>query len=57
MLKFGASVDALDSSDRTPLLMAVNRGHENVVDLLISRGARVNAEEIHGICHTKRILY
>lgn len=52
LLRFGASVDALDSSDRTPLLLAVNRGHENVVEILINRGARVNAEEIHGEYYT-----
>lgn len=48
LLESGANVDALDSSDRTPLFLAVSRGHPNVIEYLISGGAKVNIEEIHG---------
>jgi ankyrin repeat protein len=45
----GANIDTLDASDRTPLLLAVSRGHDDVVELLIKHGAKVNIEEIHGM--------
>ena len=48
LLDRGAKIDSLDSSDRTPLILAVSRAHVKVVQLLIKRGAKVNIEEIHG---------
>lgn len=41
-------MDSLDANDRTPLMLAVQRGHIDVVEVLVTRGAKVNIEEIHG---------
>lgn len=42
-LDAGASIEARDSRDRTPLTTAVQIGHEAIVRLLLERGARFDA--------------
>lgn len=48
LLNFGAKIDILDASDRTPLFLAVSRSHHTVAKILLDMGAKVNVEEIHG---------
>ena len=40
-----ALTDAKDEMGRTPLAYAVSRGHKNVVELMIDKGADVNIQE------------
>ncbi|KAK6926038.1 Acyl-CoA-binding protein, ACBP [Dillenia turbinata] len=47
-LDSGTSVDMKDSEGRTPLHWAVDRGHLNVTELLVSRNADVNAKDNEG---------
>ncbi|CAM9194080.1 unnamed protein product, partial [Hapterophycus canaliculatus] len=42
LLKHGANVDALDQNSLTPLCLAVGRGDQSAVDILVSAGADVN---------------
>uniref|UniRef100_A0A1D1YME2 Acyl-CoA-binding domain-containing protein 2 n=1 Tax=Anthurium amnicola TaxID=1678845 RepID=A0A1D1YME2_9ARAE len=42
------SVNLRDSEGRTPLHWAVDRGHFNIVEILISKGADVNAKDGEG---------
>ena len=42
----GAEVNAKSSGGRTPLHWAANRGHEEVAELLIAKGAEVNAMDV-----------
>nr|XP_043608427.1 acyl-CoA-binding domain-containing protein 1-like [Erigeron canadensis] len=44
----GVSVDAKDSEGRTPLHWAVDRGHIDVAELLLSRNADVNLQDNEG---------
>ncbi|XP_022922219.1 acyl-CoA-binding domain-containing protein 1-like isoform X3 [Cucurbita moschata] len=44
----GVSVNIKDSEGRTPLHWAVDRGHSNVVELLVSRNADINEKDIDG---------
>lgn len=44
----GVSVDLKDSEGRTPLHWAVDRGHSNIAELLVSRNANVNAKDNEG---------
>ncbi|KAJ0102344.1 hypothetical protein Patl1_05211 [Pistacia atlantica] len=44
----GVSVNLRDSEGRTPLHWAVDRGHLNVCELLVSRNADVNAKDNEG---------
>ncbi|PRQ60477.1 putative FERM/acyl-CoA-binding protein, 3-helical bundle [Rosa chinensis] len=44
----GVSVDAKDSEGRTPLHWAVDRGHLNMAEMLVSRNADVNAKDNEG---------
>ncbi|XXG85616.1 hypothetical protein AAC387_Pa11g0661 [Persea americana] len=44
----GVSVNLNDSEGRTPLHWAVDRGHLNVIDLLVGRNADVNAQDNEG---------
>ena len=48
LLLAGAQIDALDSSERTPLMLALQHKHLKIMKLLIHHGANVNAREIHG---------
>lgn len=47
-IESGISVNLRDSEGRTPLHWAVDRGHVNVVELLVSRNADVNAQDNEG---------
>ncbi|CAN1250832.1 Acyl-CoA-binding domain-containing protein 2 [Linum perenne] len=38
----------IDSEGRTPLHWAVDRGHRNIVELLVERNADVNAKDNEG---------
>ncbi|ORX92853.1 ankyrin, partial [Basidiobolus meristosporus CBS 931.73] len=38
----GANVDATDSNGATPLMYAARDGHENIVQLLLEYGAKVD---------------
>ncbi|XP_043717468.1 acyl-CoA-binding domain-containing protein 1-like [Telopea speciosissima] len=44
----GVSVNLKDSDGQTPLHWAVDRGHLNIVELLVSRNADVNAKDNEG---------
>ncbi|XP_010267531.1 PREDICTED: acyl-CoA-binding domain-containing protein 1 [Nelumbo nucifera] len=44
----GVPVDLRDGEGRTPLHWAVDRGHLNIVELLVSRNADVNAKDNEG---------
>lgn len=44
----GVSVDLKDSEGRTPLHWAVDRGHINMTEMLVSRNADVNAKDNEG---------
>ncbi|KAK4777318.1 hypothetical protein SAY87_017505 [Trapa incisa] len=44
----GVNINVKDSEGRTPLHWAVDRGHFNVVELLISKGADVNSKDKEG---------
>ncbi|XP_039134462.1 LOW QUALITY PROTEIN: acyl-CoA-binding domain-containing protein 1-like [Dioscorea cayenensis subsp. rotundata] len=44
----GVSINLRDSEERTPLHWAVDRGHFDVVEILIHRSADVNAEDHEG---------
>ncbi|XP_042481321.1 acyl-CoA-binding domain-containing protein 1-like [Macadamia integrifolia] len=44
----GVSVNLKDSDGQTPLHWAVDRGHLNIVELLVSRNADVNAKDSEG---------
>ncbi|CAH2243410.1 jg9327 [Pararge aegeria aegeria] len=44
----GACLEARDTGERTALYLAAGRGHLDVVLYLVSVGANVNGEEIHG---------
>ncbi|CAK9159401.1 unnamed protein product [Ilex paraguariensis] len=44
----GVSVDQKDSEGRTPLHWAVDRGHLNITELLVSQSADVNAKDNEG---------
>ncbi|GLU21283.1 hypothetical protein SLE2022_374290 [Rubroshorea leprosula] len=47
-IESGVSVDLKDSEGRTPLHWAVDRGHRNITELLVSRKADVNAKDNEG---------
>lgn len=44
----GANLEGRDTSERTALFLAAGRGHVDIVRYLITVGANVNGEEIHG---------
>jgi ankyrin repeat protein len=48
LIEKGADVNASDSSSRTPLHRASERGHEAVARLLIEKGAGVNTSSGSG---------
>ncbi|KAF3432792.1 hypothetical protein FNV43_RR23894 [Rhamnella rubrinervis] len=47
-IESGVSVNLKDSEGRTPLHWAVDRGHLNMTELLVSRNADVNAKDNEG---------
>lgn len=47
-LESGVPADLKDSEGRTPLHWAVDRGHLNIAELLVSRNAEVNAKDNEG---------
>lgn len=47
-LESGVPADLKDSEGRTPLHWAVDRGHLNITELLVSRNADVNAKDNEG---------
>ena len=54
LLTNGFKVDAIDQSNRTPLILAIYRKNDNVAKLLIKYGANVNAP---GLKHGDRLLH
>lgn len=49
LVNHGSYLEARDTNERTALYLASGRGHIEVVKYLISSGANVNGEEIHGM--------
>ena len=49
LLDKGASVDEADDRGRTALMIAAERGHDAIVDLLMSRGATANRRDRGGL--------
>ena len=49
MLRYlrSSHIDCIDSLGRTPLMMAVQNGHSEIVGLLIDQGARVELGDRH----------
>ncbi|MFN0184265.1 MAG: ankyrin repeat domain-containing protein [Aquabacterium sp.] len=45
LLDHGAAIDTRDGARRTPLLLAVQAGHDAVAQLLVERGADINAQD------------
>ncbi|KAK7195368.1 Ankyrin repeats (3 copies)/Ankyrin repeat/Ankyrin repeats (many copies) [Novymonas esmeraldas] len=48
LVEHGASVDVADSTDATPLLIAVKMGQTDVVEYLLSKGADCNRQDRQG---------
>ncbi|MCJ1250207.1 hypothetical protein MMC30_007433 [Trapelia coarctata] len=48
LLKAGLPIDAADSKDRTPLVIAAESGHALIVEFLLEQGADINAEDEDG---------
>ncbi len=42
-LEKGTGIESIDSSDKTPLLLAAEKGHMEMVEYLVAQGANVNA--------------
>lgn len=49
LVNHGSYLEGRDTNERTALYLASGRGHIEVVKYLISYGANVNGEEIHGM--------
>ncbi|KAH0612675.1 uncharacterized protein H6S33_009055 [Morchella sextelata] len=49
LLEYGADVDALDETSRTPLHLAATRGNEETARILIRSGADIDAKDGEGI--------
>jgi uncharacterized protein len=49
LLDKGASVDEADDRGRTALMIAAERGHEAIADLLIARGAAADRRDRGGL--------
>jgi ankyrin repeat protein len=47
LLREKANIQATNDDDQAPLLLAVEKGHQQVVQLLIDKGADVNAQGGH----------
>jgi ankyrin repeat protein len=47
LLREKANIQDTNNDDQTPLLLAVEKGHKQVVKLLIDKGANVNAQGEH----------
>ncbi|MGB0749576.1 MAG: ankyrin repeat domain-containing protein [Magnetospiraceae bacterium] len=45
----GGAVEARDGYGQTPLILAAVKGHGDIVDYLISRGAKLNVTAKHGM--------
>lgn len=49
LLESGADVNIADIEGVTPIGVAANNGHKNIVELLIKMGANVNVRDINGV--------
>lgn len=50
LLEKGANIEALDPEDQqTPLLLAADKGHEEVVRVLLENGANLKAPDSQGL--------
>ncbi|KAH8155387.1 uncharacterized protein LAJ45_00397 [Morchella importuna] len=49
LLEYGADVDALDETSRTPLHLAATRGNEETARILMGSGADIDAKDGEGI--------
>lgn len=48
LIKFGAEVDCINDQLQTPLMLAVDQNHKNIVSYLIKKNAKINQKDQYG---------
>ncbi|CAG9772144.1 unnamed protein product [Ceutorhynchus assimilis] len=48
LIELGSPIDPLDDTETTPLILASSAGHEQVVSLLIDKGAKIDQQSTNG---------